>query len=201
MRKLIFVLIIIMGLSSISYADTQNRLPTGDGSLNFTPFPASPATNYDKIDDPIGTPDEDTTYIYRSDTNQTDEYTFTAFDITSTSIASITVTARARIAAGSGQTLKVGIQVNLTDYLGATDHAITGSYANYSDTWTTNPNTGSAWVEADVEGTGLSPLERIRVRALTMTAGDTTYVTQLYMTVNYTAVGGSTERRRLMIID
>ena len=74
---------------------TQSRLPTGEqgGFDNWTAV--GEADTWDCCDDPIGTPDDDTTYAdYWTDV--THLFTFTAFDITSTSVTKLTITSRVR---------------------------------------------------------------------------------------------------------
>jgi len=81
------------------------------------------------------------------------------------------------------------MRVNGIRYAG-TEQALTTSYANYTWDWLTNPNTGIAWTEADVEGTGPNPLQEFGVRAINVGGGEQINCTQTYITVTYTEAGG-----------
>jgi hypothetical protein len=84
----------------------------------------------------------------------------------------------------------LSLRINGSNYDSAQINSITGSYTQICNTWTTNPDTSSAWTEADVEGTGSNPIERFFVLSDNVGSGDEIRVTQTYIKVNYTAAGG-----------
>lgn len=137
----------------------QNRLPTGDGaSTQWTP---NTGTRWEACDDPIGSPDNDTTYISSASPNQRNLFTFTAFSFSSDSVNNVALKFRARLNPIGAGTMRAVLRVNGTDYF--VSQALTNSYADYTATWTTNPNTGNTWLEADVFGTGSNPLQQFGV--------------------------------------
>ena len=82
----------------------------------------------------------------------------------------------------------MGIRVNVTDYLGSPADPGT-SYSNITRTLATNPDTGSAWTEADVEGVGSNPIVHMDHRMSSVTAE--VRCTQCSIEVDYTAAGGA----------
>lgn len=52
--------------------------------------------------------------------------------------------------AWSTQTLRLFVRVGATAYYGATQNASSLTYADLTETWTTNPATGAAWTQAQV---------------------------------------------------
>lgn len=168
---------------------TQSRLPTGDGgTLQHT---ASAGNRFECVDDPIGTPDDDSTYIFRTANNATTTFTFTAFDITSSAIEKVSVTYRRQNATGSS--FDRGAVLVSAVLRESTSEATPGSYGERTVEWTTNPATGSAWTEAEVEA-----ITEFGVRNLATASGEFR-CTQCYITVTYTEAaggGGSTLRKK-----
>lgn len=168
---------------------TQDRSPTGDYSIAWTPLGGG--NNYVEVDDAPGAPDDDTTYNYRQNSNGQDHFTFSAFSIDSSAVAKLTITIRAmRTAAGATNT-KSQVVVGGTLYTGAVMSSQT-TWTDHPQDWLTNPDTGSAWIEADIEGTGSNPLQRFGYRSGNLSSGKEVRATQVYATVDYTATGGAT---------
>lgn len=170
---------------------TQTRLPTGDGSNNDWTA-SSGGSKFADIDDPVGTPDDDATYISKTTPNGTQSSTFTAFDITSSAVAKVSVLIRAkRNAEGSNSarpTITTGTTLRVVD-----SFALTESYADYVSDWLTNPATGSAWAEDEVEGTAASPGNRLTqygINSTGLAGAEEMRCTQNYCTVDYTEAGG-----------
>ncbi len=173
---------------------TQDRLPTGDGTTTAW-TPSSGSDHYAMVDDPIGTPDDDTTYLETSSTNQKELFTFTAFDINSSSIDKVTVFIRARDTGANTNMIAELLRVNGTDY-NASPVPAPLTYTNHTNDWLTNPDTAAAWTEADVEGTGSNPIQQFGVGSGIVT--DALRCTQVYCTVTYTeATGIEVLRRRI----
>ncbi|MEK9207503.1 MAG: hypothetical protein AAB922_03415, partial [Patescibacteria group bacterium] len=61
-RIFLSILIVLLYLST-SFADTQDRLPTGNSTNQNGWADASGGSKWDSVDDAIGTPDDATSYI------------------------------------------------------------------------------------------------------------------------------------------
>jgi hypothetical protein len=171
-------------------------VPTGNGTTNDWNTAFGAATKWDCVNDPVGSPDDATTYAASEEQpNPEQTFTFAAFSITSSAITKVTVTVRWACLAGEVRHSAV-IVVGGTNYPSANSDAKSDStYETDVWDWLTNPATGLAWTEAAVEG-----LLEFGVGAEAMNPGDTVAVTQVYATVDYTAAagGGGIVRQMLM---
>lgn len=170
---------------------TQTRLPTAVGTISpgtWNIGTSTPGNEYLEIDDPIGSSDDDTTYI-ATDAAGNIDLQFAAFDLTASSIAAVRVYIRARNTSGAN-VLEGRLNIASTTYTN-TPQSLTSSYVTYVFTWTTNPATGAAWTENDVKRLSGAPLDEFRVRASSVSGAETVRVTQAYIEVDYTPVGGS----------
>lgn len=52
----------------------------------------------------------------------------------------------------NGSTFKNQLRIGGVDYDGATTHTATSSYKCYTEIWNTNPATGLAWTDSDIDG-------------------------------------------------
>ena len=189
MRRLLLSVLCVLAATAVLMAATQDRLPTGDGVTTAWESNGANPNRWEDVDDTIGAPDDATTYLFENDGNDSHLFTFTAFSITSSSIASVTVFGRCqRTAAGDISFLPL-IRVNGTTYFDSS-HAATTSWADYTTAFTTNPDTAAAWTEADVEGTGANPLQQFGIAPSGFNAGEELQCTQTYLTVTYTAPSG-----------
>ncbi len=168
---------------------TATSVPISDGStLEWTPN--SGTTHYTRLGDPAGSPDDDTTYVSTSTDSFGDSVDCAPFSLPGTvSIDSVQIIARAKLTAGSGNIRIHGVINGSATFGPAGPQAVTGSYANYTETWTTNPDTGQVWTQADVQGTGPNPLG-VRMGFYSHSLSGTMRVTSIYMRVTYTAAGG-----------
>lgn len=167
---------------------TQQRFPTGNGATaNWDANGA--ATVWECVDE--ASPDDDTTYGSKTAAFARHAFTFTAFAITSSAITSITLYGRGRCTvADGGCEFSLGINVNGTWYPGsAVPMTTTYADAPYTRTLLTNPDTGIAWVEADVEGTGSNPIQSMEHRFSSNSSEGR--CTQTSIEVNYTVAGGA----------
>lgn len=165
---------------------TQTRVPTGIGVGDAWTLTAG-SDKVDAVDDPVGTPDDDTTRIFSTTNNQAQRYTFSPFAIDSSAIAFVRVFNRCRNASATAL-CRESIRVNGTNYQGANYSLSGGSYVDESNDWTDNPNTALPWVEADVEGTGSNPLQQCGIQSRDV---DDKWCTQIYVLVSYTEAGGA----------
>ena len=170
---------------------TQTRLPIANGSAAIY-WMASAGNVWGCVDDPVGTPDDDTTYGYETNSGSHFFY-FTPFAISSTSISKVTVTARCRetgIGDPGNWAILPRLYVNGTIYDG-TQQTLASAFDNYTSDWLTNPDTAAAWTEDDVEGAGLNPLEEFGGRLVLLAGAKNGRCTQIYITVDYASTSSS----------
>src|SRR4030042_1030601 len=162
----IITLICALILPQVLFAAVQQEVPTGDISVTWDViYPSGPTDHYDKVDDPIGSNDGDSTYIQTGTTNDDDIFGFSAFSIPSDSTSiSVTVHVIAKRASSGSNNIAPRLRVNASNYSG-TVCTTDPSYGDCSYTWTANPNTSAAWTVADINGTGSAPLQGFGVRA------------------------------------
>lgn len=164
-------------MSTVTYR--PNGAGTNTDITYQEPFSTS---HYDKVDEE--SPDDSTTYVYTFNiTYLVDTYNFANPSETGI-IDSIAVYFRSKtIFAGNTGEAKAAIYVGSTLYYGSEEN-ITSTWANFSNTWTTNPATSAAWTWSD-----LNSLE-IGV-ALKSAANQGVCCTQVYVVITYHPSGGS----------
>jgi hypothetical protein len=133
------------------------------------------------VDDVVS--DNDTTYIYRSDSTAIQRFSNKPTLPTYPRIFSVMIVYKAKQVTGTTPCM-AHIRVNGTDYNSPPNAMPAGVYSTFSYEWTTNPKTGSAWTEADIEGTGANPLQAWGITA-DIGTGETIRVTQVYMVVKF----------------
>ena len=150
---------------------TQTRVPTSDLLVTgtWTPYPASPTTRYDKVDDGAGSKDDDTTYIIGITNNDLIDFGFDAFTIPAGStVSEVRVYAYAKDASSGTNSAngRVSCGATPTGYNHGTTVDPNGTtYTLYSWAWTTNPHhAGYAWTPDDVNGVGTYGLKRFGYR-------------------------------------
>lgn len=157
--------------------------PTADGYY-VAHFHSGDA--YDNVSDVF--PDEDSSYIYGSNTK------FSLFVIDPSSIPanaiiqSVKVYTRSKYVSGSGSQYPIIGQVstNTEDY--PYSASLTSSYATTSYTWTTNPWESRDWTRADLDDL------QIGARTYTVSAAFEARCTQIYAEITYilpTIAGGA----------
>ncbi len=186
----IFVLLCAIGFANAVYSrviqpasgieDVIVRPTTDDAGHNA--WTASSGTDkWAMVDEEVS--DGDTTYIYKSDSESSQRFTNLP-TLPAGTILGVSVCYTGKIAAGAGFTGESVIGVNGSSYYG-TDDTLSGTYAEYCYEWTTNPDTSSAWVKADVEGSGSNPVENWGVWPENLGSGDTMRATQAWLKVRY----------------
>ena len=130
-------------------------LPESNGCHNdFSQFPAT-GNNYDKIDDPNDVPDADATYVY-SDSSDTKYDLYKIFDETIVGTINY-VKLFARSKSNDVAQHEDGLfKIILTDDACANiyksdDINLTTGYSTYSNLWTENPRTSTAWTQVDIK--------------------------------------------------
>jgi archaellum component FlaG (FlaF/FlaG flagellin family) len=154
-----------------------------DGTGNttqLTPFPGTGEENWEDVDDPVGSPDDDTTRVQTDQTAyQKDTYTTANHSEGHGDITKLTVYFRAmRTDNTTGGQAQAVIRTYDTDHEGSVQE-LTTSYADYSAEWTSNPTTSDNWTWSEVDAleAGIS-LKREG------TAGEVR-CTQVYVVVTY----------------
>jgi len=170
----------------------QQRIPVGDIAVQWSR--SAGAQNCILVDDSIGYPDDDATYIYTGTGFNKDYFGFDVFAIpTGSTIASITVKGRCKLVlAGGAPNIRALLKVNGVSYAGSGIQVYYGSYTNWQQTWTVNPNTGQAWTVDDVNGVGSNPVETFGLEYISV---QDVRCTQIYIEVDFT---GPVAERLLM---
>lgn len=155
-------------------------LPVADGNYTgFTAFGA--AADWQCVDDPVGGPDDGTTYVRHTGTTSPTRESFilAAYEYSDT-IGSVTIAARVDLSATADGTIALFLRIDGTDYDGDNQTLVrTGGYIDYTATWTTNPDTSAAWIAANLAALEAGVI--ITNPGITSTA----LLTQLYATVIY----------------
>ena len=177
-------------LSNIAQADTQTAYPTGDNSATGTWAITGAATRWQAVAEAVA--DDATSYIAGTAAGNA-LFNFPAFTVPAGStITNLTIYYRASKSAAQASNIRASIKVNATNY-DTTDTGLNPSasptFTLYSFAYTTNPNTGAAWTETDINGTGANPLQAFGVNSTD--AAPNPYVTQVYAVVTYTLPNGA----------
>lgn len=136
-------------------------------------------THYTTVDEE--TPDDDTTYVRNKNTAyERDLYNIADNSAGSGTINSVTVYARCKGTLIEQASLKIAIKS--TSAHESAEKTITTDWANYSEQWATNPDTGSAWTWDEIDGLQIG----ISIRESSTQDWKYTYCTQVYVEVDYT---------------
>ena len=126
--------------------------------------------------------DDGSTYVASGTQSQADLYNIVNSS-KSGDISKVTVYMRARKgSAGNSPELKIRVKSGSTTS-DSSAKSLTTSYANYSNDWTTDPNTSSAWT--------WSAIDSLQIGVSYYTEDGSVYVTQMWAVVEYE---GSTAR-------
>jgi len=147
--------------------------------------PAS-GSHYDKTDDPVDSPDDNSTEVHTTSTTyQTDTYAMS--DLSSGSVLRINAVvmlfrARGTATMGNGAYGKPALLTNSTLSYGTerSDLPVDGNYSTFAQVWTVNPVTGVAWTKAEVQA--LQAGIALKARS----GGWNIYCTQVCLVVSYT---------------
>lgn len=176
-----------------------NFLPNVNGChIDFTPI--GEVNNWECVDDPVATPDEDATYVYSTATNlQYDLYGLSNYTTESGTINYIQIYGRAKSHIhsqhASGIFKLVLTDNNCTNIYKSDDKEITTDYVTYDNTWTENPRTSNAFtweefnnlqigVECSSPSIGVAHITTFRPNA----PGDITQLTPVGDTTNWECV-------------
>jgi hypothetical protein len=141
--------------------------------------------NWEKVDEAVS--DNDTTYIQTNGGWQEDLYSTDNNTTGTSTINYVRVYAVARSLDTPTRTgLYIHIKTNGVEYNGV-EEEVTTSYAAYSNQWTNNPQTGSAWTWEEIDALQIGVGIR-GSKAGGSPATRYTRVTQVYVEVNYTSI-------------
>jgi hypothetical protein len=127
--------------------------PTSDSSVAWTRNTG--ATNFSAVDDAIGAPDDDTTYVSSSTSAQKDEYGLSDLTVIST-VAGVKLVTRAEKDDANPLSLKTGVKSGATDQ--QVTHALGVGYANFIDIFETSDGVSTAF-DATTVNSLLSTIE------------------------------------------
>lgn len=165
--------------------DTLTLVPDGTGdSKTLSIFPNLGEVNWEDVDDPVGSPDDNATYVFatgRSAGEKYDLYNLSDHTAETGTINFVRVYIRCKSAGGSGITARSKIKTNATVYTGAINNPVPTSWTDYSDDWDFNPFTLVAWTWDEIDA--------LQAGILIGWDGDTGYCTQVYVEVDYTGEG------------
>jgi len=125
-----------------------------DGQGYYYQWNPQTTNNYLLVDDPIGSPDDDTTKVEKTSAIEPyDSYTTKDSDIDtigdSDTINKLTVYFRARASAASGGSIQALTRLSSTNLV-STTQTLGSSYVTYSRDFTTKPG-GGAWTKTDLK--------------------------------------------------
>ena len=164
---------------------TDYLIPNAAGDVT-TIDTQTPGTgeHWDKVDDPVGSPDNSATYI---DARNIADYEYDLYNLTNTA-ASGTISyiivhyqVLATYASGSGW-FKPLIKTGGTEFYGTElEITIPVAWRSGSHQWTINPDTGVAWTVSDLNALQVGAACKRPI------AGEQTRCTQIYVEVDYVA--------------
>jgi len=172
-------LVVPMAMPEPVYADDSAPLnPNGKSSGNLGGTPDTGLNNWKNLDT-----DDDASYVYYPagypQWNYYDVYTIENFGEAYSAINSITVHWRAARIGAFADYAKVYVNGEFGN-----EEELNAVWTNYTDTWTTNPSTGLAWTDAEIDA--------LSVRVYLWTQQVEARCSRLYVTVNYDPITAPT---------
>ncbi len=171
---------------------TDQRVPTGDGytTASVDIVPSSPTTRYDKVDDPVGSPDDATTYVIGLTTGYV-LFTFSAFSVpTGSTGITLRIYYRHKDDTTGANNIRAALQVGGSYYTVDTGVNPGASWVTTTYTYTVNPKSAAAWTVDDINGVGTNALQQFGI--VFGDASPPVDCTQVYAEVVYTPGGGNT---------
>jgi hypothetical protein len=170
----------------------QTRVPTGDGLTSGT-WTTSPY--WDDVDETTANDADYITGVSLNGSNAYQLFTFSSFSVPAgATIQDLTVYFRARDASSGGNNIRASIKVNGSNYYNGSSNDPGAGWTTYSYSYTTNPNNGSTWTVADINGTGTRPLQQFGVYSNDLDPD--LQVSMVYAEVNYSCWGISSGQFR-----
>lgn len=161
---------------------TVNLLPNAEGSVQQWFTSGIIPSHWTKVDDPVGSPDEDSTYVYETTSNDVEEFNHVTSDVLKyATITNVRLTARLRyvvIGEPSQAYVNLGLKIAGRRYAAPLDIPISTSYVDYNYNWTVNPDDGQPWEKSDIDALQSSIMAKSLGNAQER-------CTQVYITVTY----------------
>lgn len=174
MKRSIFVLsFLFLSVGGVVSADTLTLRPNGVGDITQLSDNPSTGENWEKVDDV--TPDINTTVYTGSSSAKYDLYTLPDRTTESGTINSVTIYIRGN-ADFEWDFYATYLKTQGLTYKGA--YHSTELWTTYTETYATNPGTGSAWTWDQIDA--------MQIGAALIGDGDYAYTTQIYAVVDYT---------------
>lgn len=173
-------------------AETETLRPNAAGdecNINSQQGCSACPNHYDCVSEVVA--DDWTTVVKKSGAGYLrDLYAMANLAVSPASITSVVVWARADTTGGTGLALKIciktGTGAGAPDTVDEAEKDIGSDWANYSHTWNTNPATGAAFTEAEVNAMQAG----VAVQGPPTAPANTTAVTQVWMVVTYELPSG-----------
>jgi len=163
---------------------TVNLLPNSEGSVQqWFPYPSLQPSepHWNKVDDPVGNPDEDFTYVYARINNYIEDFNHvTSALLAGATISNVRLTVRARKTGADDVGISLGLRIALPRYPSGVVIPVTTSYAYYSYDWSDNPADSQPWEKSDIDALQ-SSLQCI----IGLSFNPELRCTQVYLTVTY----------------
>lgn len=157
-----------------------NLLPNANGSVQqWDSFSWVPQQHWQCVDDPVGSPNEDTDYVHTDVINEIEDFHHaTSPLLTGATITNVRVYVRARATTAFLTAINIGIKIGVTRHAAALNTNLTQLYVTYSKDWATKPPFGVPWTKADIDSLQSS----LEMWSHAITAR----VTQVYLAITYT---------------
>jgi hypothetical protein len=160
-------------------------LPDAEGTVQA--WSSTGASHYTEVDDSVGSPDEDATYVYTSTKVMEDFNHKTSDSLNGATITNVKLTVRVKVTAlatpPDNHAINLGLKINGMRYSAPLSIFVYTSYANYAWNWAVNPATGQAWTKTVIDNLQSSIL--VIHFAITSNMPEMR-CTQIYFTVSYT---------------
>lgn len=168
-----------------SPSSPETVYPTGNGNVYTGQTLYGGSSYWGCTDDVAASPDNNTSRV--TSVAGGVEYTLFTFDSPyipdEATVTAVKIYFRAYGSNGT-ERMHSALVVNGTNYYTTATYVTLGtSYATFDQTFLTNPNTGSAWLAEDINGTGDHPLQQFGVYK--EATGYQYLLTQCYMVVEY----------------
>jgi hypothetical protein len=176
MKKLLyFGILFSMLFAGLASAATVTIRPDGMGNYNaWANVGYTAATEYMCVNEATANTSD---YLQTSSKSISESFTFGDASLSGYTINSVTLYYYAKYYSSTRNKFQPLIRSGSTDYLG-TVQTLTSSYATYSQTYNTNPATGSAWTAAEVDA--------LQAGMKSYSANYGGIIAQMYAVVDYT---------------
>jgi hypothetical protein len=187
-----------LSLATTLHADTASRNPTSDDAESGTWSGGSAGTRYTLVDDHPDSSGAD--FLTHGTTAGNLTFGLTAFAIPagSTSI-SVQVVYYDQKTAAQGAAAAGRLKVGGNYYNASTHNPANGTWTLRTDSWATNPKSGSAWTVDDVNGVGSNALQGFGF--FSNDANPTIRFASVIVQITYTPPASGKKRHYTMVVE